>query len=229
MRSHGETQSESRSESESHSSNESTSIAHGVGASEMVFVPNEAGVEPTGTMQGVNNSTVNVASSGTSSTYASAYSSSRSSSDVYGTGSSRGTSTSTSRSTGTGFGFQTTFGSGSSEALKPVIEWFSTTTYSLEEQRYDLKRRIAYQPERHGFLAVRRAGTIGFMTRNVPDPLNIPLAEQKLLGTLRSASPWIVPAEDVPSLLAHPGLRDLVPAPKTRLKPEPDDYFEPDE
>lgn len=114
------------------------------------------------------------------------------------------------------------------ETLKSLFSWFSTTAYSLEEQRYDLKRRIAYQPERHGFLAVRRSGTIGFTTRPVPDPLDLPIAEAELLARLRSASPWIVPAEEVPRLLDHPGLREFISGPKTRPKDEPDDYFEPD-
>ncbi len=118
---------------------------------------------------------------------------------------------------------------GEAETLRPIIEWFSTKEFSLEEQRYEFKRRLAFQPQRHGFLAVGREGAIGFTTRQIPDMLHIPLNEARLLTDLQTRSPWIASGADVPPPLSvadvqtRLGLRGRPADPN----PEPDDYFEP--
>ncbi|MCA1773830.1 MAG: TraM recognition domain-containing protein [Halomonas sp.] len=77
------------------------------------------------------------------------------------------------------------------EALKPVIEWIATQTYNLEEQRYELKRKLSHQPPRHGYIALSRAGTAGFTTRDTPEVPSIPSRELAYIAKLRANSPWI--------------------------------------
>ena len=65
----------------------------------------------------------------------------------------------------TAVGYATTF--------VPEIEMLATQTYTLEEQRYNLARRIARQPKRHAFLCLLGEGTVGFRTRDVEDVFNL--------------------------------------------------------
>ena len=219
-------ESEGESETDGYSFGSSTSDTDGAANtiisvnSKSTYVPDDPGLSALGVTLGTSKGGSKTTSTSSSTTENEGYSRTTTRTSNYSN------TTSEAESDGT----STSFSEGASigETIKPVIEWFSTTAYSLEEQRYALKREIAFQQERHGFLAVRRKGTIGFTSREVSDPLEIPQSEAKLLARLISESPWISPAGEVPDVLDHPVLAAILKATK-RATPEPDDYFESDE
>lgn len=224
-RARSESEGETTSEGHSHGTALGTSIGAALGSvsanSSSTFVPDDPALQALGVTigasEGLNASQSQAETTTETENYSNSTSRTWSSSTVESEAQSEGTSDQTSESDSIG------------EALKPVIEWFSTTAYSLEEQRYALKRALAYQSARHGFIAVRREGTIGFTSRDVPDPIDIPEAEARVLARLIEASPWIAPAASVPNVLDHPMLRSMIEAGKRPATQEPDDYFEPDE
>ena len=105
--------------------------------------------------------------------------------------------TGSSYSTSEAYGSSQSKTEGRSETLEPIIEWHATQTYTLEEQRYDHARRIAHLPKRQGYFFVRGQGVIGFRTRDIPDPLDLPIAKQNLLTRLASESPWLTPTSEL--------------------------------
>lgn len=140
-----------------------------------------------------------------------------------------GYTTSSSASKSFSFGESEAHATGTTEAetLKPVIEWFSTQAYTLEEQRYLLKRQLALQPQRHGYLAVLKKGTRGFTARHIPDMLYIPQKEALLLERLRNKSAWISSTKELSEEIPHEQALDQRKQKKEHgTKPKPDDSFE---
>ena len=214
------------SESEGYSSGSSTSDTEGAANtmisvnSKSMYVPDDPGLNALGVTLGTSKGGSDTTSRSSGTTENEGYSRTTTQTSNY--------SNTTSEAKSEGSSTSLSDGTSIAETLKPVIEWFSTTAYSLEEQRYDLKRRLAFQDDRHGYLAVRRKGTIGFTTRYVADPLNVPDVKEAFLAQLRKASPWVVPSSEVPLVLDQPKIKALLTASK-KATPEPDDYFESDE
>jgi len=215
---YSDTEGESHSEGYSESDSEATSDSTMASASENLQYQDDSALTTLGMMQGTSAGTGSTHIAGHSSAYSSAYSKSRSRStvDAYGT----------SRSTSYVESTQNSVSSGVSEALKPVIQWFSTTAHSLEEQRYDWRRRLSHQPERHGFIGVRHHPARGFTTLEIPDPLDIPEIEEAMILELQQKSPWISTAAEVPMIEALPEFRAIIDA-TPGAPTEPDNFMEP--
>ncbi len=105
---------------------------------------------------------------------------------------SRMTTSGRNESSSTGATISFGFADGWSEALQPIIEWFSTQTWSIEEQRYLFAKQIARAPKRQGHFVAVGHGTIPFQTRNRPDLPVLELGEARLLTRLRETSGWFV-------------------------------------
>jgi hypothetical protein len=145
-------------------------------------------------------------------------------------GSSQSVISSSSFSSSESFSKSTAFGKTESvgETLKPIFQWFSTQTYTLEEQRYALKRQLFFQAARHGYIAVSGEGSKGFTTRNIADMAHIPTVEAELFQKLTTNSPWISTGEDLPKALTAESLKTSLGIEEgDGFKPEPDGYFEP--
>jgi hypothetical protein len=114
-----------------------------------------------------------------------------------------------------------------SEVLVPIIEERATQTFTLEEQKFELRRRIAKQPERHAYVTVRNSPGRGFYTRDVADPIIMPKTELAVLNGLKEKSLWISEAKETPLLEEQPEYQALLTATQ-RLE---QDYtgLEPDE
>lgn len=99
-----------------------------------------------------------------------------------------------SRSTASGIGVSTNFNltAGFSEGLEPIIEWFSTQTWSLEEQRYVFARQISRSPKRQGHFVAIGHGTIPFKTRDRPDLPHLEIGETAFKDRLKSTSAWFI-------------------------------------
>ena len=112
---------------------------------------------------------------------------------------------------------------GESEGLVPIIEWLRTHAMSLEEQRYEIARRIANLPNRHAYFYIRGQGVMGFKSRNVSDPLHTPLNTKNLLTKLVTESPWLIPTDELESVsFTRPKTS------KNEAGEDPNDYMEPD-
>lgn len=116
---------------------------------------------------------------------------------------------------------------GLSATLVPDIQWIATQTYTLEEQRYDLARRIARQKKRHAFLAIMGETTIGFTTRDIPDPLHLPKAERALIERLTEKSAWLSFSAEQSIEMDVSNPLDAIEQ-EQKPEPAPDSYFDED-
>ena len=217
----GETETDA--ESDGTSVSEMDSVTTNVAASESAYLPDNPALDAPGVTLGTSSAAGAGRVVGHTATHATAHSRANSRTHVDSYSRSKGISEVES--------MQKTTGRSEAESLESIIEWFSTTTYSLEDQRYDWKRALAFQKKRHGFIAVGREGTRGFTTRDVPDRLDIPEIEALLLQELRHKSPWISVGVEIPDVRNLPEMKAILEAPKkgTPAEQEPNDYFEPDE
>ncbi len=104
----------------------------------------------------------------------------------------------------------------------PIIEWLASQTYTLEEQRFKMARRLATLEQRHGFMFVRGKGVIRFKTRDVADPLDLPVRTTKLKEKLVTASPWLCLTEELKPALTTLPERELLEVAESE-----EEYFEP--
>lgn len=90
---------------------------------------------------------------------------------------------------------QTSWSDNWSEALEPIIKMVATQTYSLEEQRYNLARRISTLPQRAAYFGVAGRGVAQIKSLANPDMPAMPLAQKKLVSALRHNTPFVVSSE----------------------------------
>jgi len=227
---HAHSDSDSDSWADSHAESDSDARALGSfgGSSEATFLPATSGLESPGTTMGLNAGNSDMLTTGHATSYAQTRGGTRTSSDTHAETNSAGDSIGTSTARSLGKNTQRSQGSSESEALESIIEMLPTQTMSLEEQRHELKRTLAWQEERHGYFAVRREGTIGFITREVID-LDIPDTETAVRERIAHESPWISRASEIKAVEEHPALKAILNEPAKRLaRPEPESFFEPD-
>ena len=108
-----------------------------------------------------------------------------------------------------------------------MMEWVSTQTYTLKGKPYELKHMLHTQPARHAFVSIMRTGGRGFVTRDVPDPLEIPETEAALVTELKEKSIWISKAEDTPLVENQPRYQALLTT--TQILDQEYTGLEPDE
>lgn len=90
---------------------------------------------------------------------------------------------------------QTSWSDSWSEALEPIIKMVATQTYSLEEQRYALARRISTQPGRSAYFGIAGRGIAHIKSLPNPDMPHMPLAQAKLVERLTQNTPYVIPSE----------------------------------
>ena len=202
---------------ETHGASEGTTevASQNMGTSDSETFAPASGSDPT---LAVGTSLSSAQATGTQSSSSSAVSSSSSRSTSYAASQSRSHSVGGSRSESISKTDAYSWGWG--ESLEPIIEWFSTQTWTLEEQRYQFAQQIARAPKRHGHFVAVGHGTIPFETRDRPDLPEIASAEAELTYELRERSAWMIGSEDAIDQAAVYQLGDVA-----MIDEDDDEYF----
>ena len=84
----------------------------------------------------------------------------------------------------------------------------ATQTYSLEEQRYDLSRRLSTLKPREAYFGVVGHGAIPITTLDMPDMPHMPIAQRKLRDALNERTPFLITAQQAEAV--QDGLRERI-------------------
>ena len=103
---------------------------------------------------------------------------------------------------------QTSYSEGWAQALEPIIKMVATQTYSLEEQRYDLSRRLSTLKPREAYFGVVGHGAIPITTLDMPDMPHMPIAQRKLRDALNERTPFLITAQQAEAV--QDGLRERI-------------------
>lgn len=149
---------------------------------------------------------------------------SQSSSTATGRSSSRGSATS--HGTSYGISVSDSHSQGRSQTFKPILEERSTTTWSLDEQRYLQAAAIRNLPKRHAILRIPDQPAQSFTTDTVTSPITTPARIRAFNAHALTKSPYTRPLPEIDQELALRQSRLSAQVEATLLPEEPVSFRE---